>query len=81
MAVKRWSDMSPRARKLLVSAAIAEAILKMAVLADLRRRPASEIRGRKKAWASAMLVNSAGIIPASYFVFGRRRAGRADEND
>jgi hypothetical protein len=75
MAVKRWSDLSPRARKLLVSAAAGEAILKLAVLVDLRRRPADQIRGRKKAWASAMAVNSAGIIPASYFVFGRRRAG------
>ena len=81
MAGKRWSDLSPRARKLLVGAAIAETVLKLAVLADLRRRPASQIRGRKKAWAWAMLVNSAGIIPASYFVFGRRRqADLGDEN-
>jgi hypothetical protein len=80
MAVKRWSDLSPRARKLLVGAAIAEATLKLAVLADLRRRPADQIRGRKKAWACAMLVNSAGIIPASYFIFGRRRADRGDNS-
>ena len=80
MAVKRWSDLSPGARKLLVGAAVGEAILKLAVLVDLRRRPASQIRGRKKGWACAMLVNSAGIIPASYFVFGRRRAGRGDNS-
>lgn len=80
MAAKRWSELSPRARNLIVGAGIAEAALKIAVLVDLRRRPASEIRGRKKAWASAMLVNSAGVIPASYFVFGRRRADHGGEN-
>jgi type II secretory pathway component PulM len=80
MGAKRWGDLSPRARKMIVGAGIAESGLKLAVLVDLRRRPASEIRGRKMAWASAMLVNSAGIIPASYFLFGRRRAARGYES-
>ena len=68
-----WNDLSPRARRMLTAAAIAEAGLKAAVLIDLRRRPASQIRGSKKLWASSMIVNSAGLIPISYFVFGRRR--------
>jgi hypothetical protein len=70
---RRWSDLSPRTRKLIIAAAVAEAGLKAAVLIDLRRRPGTEVRGSKRAWAAAMVVNSAGILPLSYFAFGRRR--------
>ncbi len=70
---KRRSDLSPRIRKLLIAAGVAETGLKVAVLVDLRRRPPSEIRGSRRAWSAAMLVNSAGLIPLSYFAFGRRR--------
>jgi hypothetical protein len=73
---RRWSDLSPRSRKMLIAAGVAETALKVAVLVDLRRRAPSEIRGSRRAWTAAMLVNSAGLIPLSYFVFGRRR--RAD---
>jgi hypothetical protein len=69
----KWSDLSPRTRRLIIAGGVAEAGLKVAALLDIRRRPASQIRGPKRAWAAAMLVNSAGLIPLSYFVFGRRR--------
>ncbi len=69
-----WSELSDRNRRLLIAAAIAEAGLKTAVLIDLRRQPASQIRGSKWMWvAVAVLVNSAGVGSLSYFVFGRRR--------
>jgi hypothetical protein len=72
---RRWSDLSDRSRRLIIAAAIAEASLKTAVLIDLKRRPASQIRGSKRMWlVAAVLVNSAGIGPLSYFVFGRRHA-------
>ncbi len=70
---KRWSDLSPRSRKLITAVAVAETILKAAVLIDLRRRPASQVRGSRRMWTAAMLVNSAGLIPLAYFAFGRRR--------
>jgi hypothetical protein len=70
---KRWSALSPRTRRLIVAAAVAEAGLKAAVLIDLRRRPADQVRGPKRAWAMSMAVNSAGLIPLAYFVLGRRR--------
>jgi hypothetical protein len=71
---RRWSDLSDRSRMLLIAAASAEAILKAAVIIDIRRRPASQIRGSKRMWiAAAVLVNSAGVGPLSYFAFGRRR--------
>lgn len=71
---RQWSDLSVRSRKLIIVAAIAEAMLKIAVLIDIRRRPASEIHGSKRMWiVAAVLVNSAGVGPLSYFAFGRRR--------
>jgi len=35
---RRWSDLSDRSSRLIVAAAIAEAILKAAVVIDLKRR-------------------------------------------
>lgn len=69
----RWSDLSPRTRRLILVGAAAEAALKAAALIDIARRPASQIRGTKRAWRLAMIVNSAGVIPVSYFAAGRRR--------
>lgn len=72
---KRWSDLSERSRRIIIAAASAEAALKLAVLLDLSRRPASQIRGSKRAWIiAAVLVNSAGVGPLSYFAFGQRAA-------
>jgi hypothetical protein len=72
-----WGNLSPRARLLLAASAAAETGLKVAVLLDLRRRPASQVRGPKWLWASSMIVNSAGLIPISYFVYGRRSNAEA----
>jgi hypothetical protein len=75
MAARRqWSDLSQRTRGLLTIAAVAEGILKLAALIDLKRRPASQVRGPKWLWATVLaVVGSAGVVPVSYFVFGRRR--------
>jgi hypothetical protein len=76
-ASRQWSDLSQRTRGLLVTAAVAEGILKAAALVDLKRRPASQIRGPKWVWAAAVaVVSSAGVLPISYFVFGRRQPNR-----
>jgi hypothetical protein len=69
---KRWSDLSPRTRQVIIVVGIAEAALKAAAAIDIKRRPAEQIRGPKWAWGAALIVNSAGIVPLSYFVFGRR---------
>jgi hypothetical protein len=75
-AKKKWGDLSERTRKLLITAAVAEGTLRVAALIDIKRRPASQIRGRKWMWAAVVaVVSSAGIRPISYFVFGRRRPG------
>jgi len=51
-----------------------EGRLKIAALIDIKRRPASQIRGPKWLWAAVVtVVSSAGLLPISYFVFGRKR--------
>jgi hypothetical protein len=77
MAAQRWSDLSKRSRRLLVAAAVAEAGLKTAAIIDIKRRPASQIRGSKWIWAPVVVVvNSFGAAPLAYFSFGRRSALR-----
>jgi hypothetical protein len=69
----KWKDLSPRTRRLLSVAATVEGALKVAALIDLKRRPATQVRGPKWAWALAITVaNSAGLVPVLYFVRGRR---------
>jgi hypothetical protein len=73
MARKKWNELSPRTRRLVVAGASVEGALKIAALVDLARRPADRVRGSKKAWATAIvLVNSMGAVPVAYFVRGRR---------
>jgi hypothetical protein len=75
-AKRRWSDLSRRTRNLIIATAVAESIVKAAALLDIKRRPASQIWGPKWLWAPVVaVVNSAGIVPISYFVFGRRQPG------
>jgi hypothetical protein len=69
----RWNNLSDRSRKLIVGAASAEGVLKIAALIDLWRRPADQVRGSKARWATAIVViNSAGLVPIGYFLRGRR---------
>lgn len=76
MAKKRWRDLDPRTRRVIVAAAAIEAALKVAALVDLKRRPAEQVRGSKKIWTAAIiLINSAGAVPVTYFLRGRRRQG------
>jgi hypothetical protein len=74
VARRQWSDLSERTRRLLAIAAVAEGILKVAALIDLKRRPAGQVRGPKWLWATVVtVVGSAGVVPISYFLFGRRQ--------
>ena len=74
MPLQGWSDLSERSRKLIIAAGIIDVTLRIAALIDIKRRPASQIRGRKGLWAAVVaVVNSAGVLPVSYFLFGRRR--------
>ncbi len=79
-ARRRWRDLSTRTRMLLIAVAVADGTLRIAALIDIKRRPPSQIRGRKRLWAAVVaLVSSAGVVPISYFLFGRR-AGSLDRS-
>jgi hypothetical protein len=70
---KKWNELSPRVRRLVVTGATIEGALKIAALVDLVRRPADTVRGSKRVWAAAIvLVNSFGAVPIAYFARGRR---------
>ena len=45
-----------------------------AMLRDLRRRPAEQIRGPRLLWGATALVNTAGLAQVAYFLIGRRRS-------
>ena len=73
-ARRRWNDLQPRTRRLIVIVGAIEGVLKITALIDLARRPSNEIRGSKAWWAAAVsLVNSLGVVPMAYFAWGRRR--------
>jgi hypothetical protein len=71
---KRWNELDPRVRRLIVVSGAFEGVLKIAALIDLGRRPSADVRGSKARWAMAItLINSAGAVPVVYFRWGRRR--------
>jgi hypothetical protein len=73
MTTRRWSDLDPRTQQAIMLATGLDAGLKAAALIDLARRPASEVRGSKARWAAVIaVVNSVGVIPVVYFLYGRR---------
>jgi hypothetical protein len=73
MAKNRWADMSDRQRGLVIAGVAVETALKGVALFDLRHRPSAQVRGPKWAWAVGLVtVSSFGILPAAYFLLGRR---------
>jgi hypothetical protein len=68
---KRWSELSRPQQRAIIAAGVVQTLLAAAALLDLRRRPSEQVRGSKKLWAVAALVNFFG--PLAYFAFGRRR--------
>jgi hypothetical protein len=73
VAGTKWHDLSPGRRRVIVASAALEGALKAAALADLARRPATEVNGSKTLWALAItLITAAGTVPIAYFIYGRR---------
>jgi hypothetical protein len=71
---KKWNELSPRTRRLLLVTGAIEGVLELAALIDLARRPAGQVRGSKARWAAAVtLGDSLGAVPIAYFVYGRRK--------
>ncbi|MEU4515723.1 PLDc N-terminal domain-containing protein [Nonomuraea wenchangensis] len=66
----RWDEMSKKQRGAVVALASVEIALTAAAAADLRRRPAADVRGRKGLWWPAIFVQPVG--PVAYLLWGRR---------
>ena len=66
----KWSDLTSTQQRLIVVAGAAEVVLTTVALRDLRRRPASAVRGPKALWRLACVVQPVG--PIAYLVVGRR---------
>jgi uncharacterized membrane protein YhaH (DUF805 family) len=70
---RRWQDLSPGQQRWIVIQGAVQSVLLLVAAADLVRRPAGQIRGRKGWWALALLVQPVG--PLAYLLRGRRTAG------
>ena len=71
MAKKKWADMSPTQKKIVVVAGIAEVALTTWCAKDLKARPAELVRGPKLLWAPALSIQPFG--PIAYILWGRKR--------
>lgn len=70
MGARRWDEMSSRRRVALIVLSLLQVSLAVAAWADLARRPAGQIQGRKRTWAAIIGINFVG--PLLYFGRGRR---------
>jgi hypothetical protein len=63
--------MNERQKRILIVALVIHLIMLNLTWRDLRRRPASAVRGKKRAWRLASMANTSGAV--AYWLFGRRR--------
>lgn len=68
---KSWNELSVVSRWRVAILGITQLALQFVALRDLVKRPASEVRGAKGAWAAASFINFLG--PIAYLAFGRLR--------
>jgi hypothetical protein len=73
MQKRRWSELSPGQRAALSVLVAVEVALTTTALVDLARRPGTEVRGPKVAWALGCFVQPVG--PIVYLALGRRASG------
>jgi hypothetical protein len=70
-ANRRWGDLSPRQQATVLTLASVELALTATALADLLRRPATQVRGDKRLWAIGVFIQPIG--PIAYLTWGARR--------
>lgn len=66
---KSWQDLRPGQRRAVVVAGVLGTVAQGAMLWDLWRRPADQIRGSKRAWFAASFVRPIGQL--AYLRWGR----------
>jgi hypothetical protein len=68
--------MTEKQKRVLIVALIIHVIMLNLTWRDLRRRPASAVRGKKRVWRLASMANTSGSV--AYWLFGRRRLPQAE---
>jgi hypothetical protein len=68
---KSWKDIHPKQRARIAVLGSVQLALQAYALKDLKKRPASLVRGPKPAWFAASFLNFLG--PAAYLLFGRKK--------
>ncbi|MGV9709822.1 hypothetical protein ACWDTI_04070 [Gordonia sp. NPDC003424] len=69
---KRFNQLPPRSRALIIVGAIIQFALQAVALRDLKKRPADQVKGPKKLWVAASFINYFG--PIAYLVVGRKKS-------
>ncbi len=67
---KQWRDLTSRQKAIIVVGGALEVAVTAVALADLTRRPASDVRGPKWCWAATLFVQPVG--PIAYLTVGRK---------
>jgi len=68
--------MTEKQKRTWIVALIVHVIVLNLTWRDLRRRPASAVRGNKRLWRLASMANTSGSV--AYWLFGRRRMPRSE---
>jgi len=71
MARKKWAELTGGQKAAVVVLGSLQLSLAATAWADLARRPAGQVNGRKGVWAAVIAVNWIG--PLAYLRWGRRR--------
>lgn len=71
---QQWDELNPTFKAVLVTLGALDAALRIGAMIDLARRKNKDVNGPKAGWAWALsVVHSAGLLPALYFLKGRKR--------
>ncbi|MFT4087105.1 MAG: hypothetical protein QM658_08095 [Gordonia sp. (in: high G+C Gram-positive bacteria)] len=71
---RKWKELTTRQRVALVGIAAVDAALRVWAGSDLASRTPEQVNGPKWLWGAGLtVVNSSGILPATYLLVGRKR--------
>ena len=68
---RRWQDLSSQQKTIVLLAVLLNTVIASFTWRDLRRRPASLVRGPKVLWRAWSMLNTTGSV--AYWLVGRRR--------
>ncbi|MDP2288822.1 MAG: PLD nuclease N-terminal domain-containing protein [Actinomycetota bacterium] len=71
MAKKKWADMTPMQKRVIIAAGAVEVVLTSVALIDLAKRESAQVRGPKALWFLGIFVQPVG--PIAYLSMGRRK--------